>query len=128
MTDGEEARLVKLGITLDAGGRVTWKLLGDFVDNVFQLSWDQKENQIIIKFPEDSDIIFKRKGTDMVVIKAEDAGQAPDNSVGKRFARENAINEMAPPKGLAGWYSSDTESSFFRLIVHPDGKSQFVLS
>ncbi len=130
--DVDEAKLEDVEITLNEGGRATWKLLDDS-DRVFQFGWEQKENQIIIKNPEDTDrdsmqIIFKRDGTDLVVIKVEDAGQAPDGFVGKRFVRKNAINEMAPPKGLAGWYSSDTENSFFHLIVHPDGKSQIVLS
>lgn len=125
--EGDEARPEDVEITLDEGGRVTWKLLGDS-HSVFHMSWEQKENHITIKDPENFDIIFKRDGTDLVVIKAEDAGQAPDDFVGKRFVRKNAINEMAPPKGLAGWYSSDTENSFFHLIIQPDGKSQFVIS
>lgn len=120
-------RLEDVEMTIDEGGRATWELMSDSA-SVHQLRWEQKGNHITIKDNEGTDIIFVRDGTDLVVVKAEDAGQVLDDFVGKRYVRKNPINEMDPLKELAGWYSSDTENSFFHLIVQPDGKSQFVLS
>ena len=58
--DVDEAKLEDVEITLNEGGRATWKLLDD-PDRVFQFGWEQKENQIIIKNPSiASTLIYKK--------------------------------------------------------------------